>query len=204
MAINLQKGQKISLSKEAPGLSKVIMGLGWDVRKISQQKSGGFLGGLFGGGISREENFDLDAACLMLDNNEKLYDFVYFANLTSRCGTVIHSGDNLTGKGEGDDEQIRVDLNKVPSNVKKLVFLVNIFKANERKQDFGMVENAFVRMVNADNNKEVAKYNLSENYPGKTTMYLAEVYKHNDEWKMGALGEGSTESSLSEVASKYR
>lgn len=203
MAINLQKGQRISLSKEDPGLSRVIMGLGWDVRKSAQQKKGGFLSGLFGGS-SQEEHFDLDSACLMLDNNEKLYDFVYFGNLTSKCGSVIHSGDNLTGEGEGDDEQIRVDLSKVPANVKKLVFLVNIFKANERKQDFGMVENAFVRLVNADNNKEIAKYNLSENYPGKVTMYLAEVYRHNNEWKMGALGEGSNEASLSEVVSKYR
>jgi stress response protein SCP2 len=204
MGINLQKGQKISLAKEAPNLSKVIMGLGWDVRKKSSQKSGGFLGSLFGGGASQEEQFDLDAACLMLNSNDKLFDFVYFGNLTSKCGSVIHSGDNLTGEGDGDDEQIRVDLNRVPPDVKKLIFLVNIYKANDRKQDFGMVENAFVRMVNADNNQEIAKYNLSDNYPGKTTMYLAEVYRHNNEWKMGAIGEGTTDSSLSEIANKYK
>lgn len=203
MAINLQKGQRISLSKEEPNLSRIIMGLGWDVRKISNQSKGGLFSSLFGGS-SQHLDFDLDASCLMINENEKLHDIVYFGNLTSKCGSVIHSGDNLTGEGEGDDEQIRVDLSRVPSNVKKLVFVVNIYRAHERKQDFGMVENAFVRLVNADNNKEIARYNLTDSYPGKTTMTLAEVYRHNNEWKMAAIGEGSTEDSLTELASKYR
>lgn len=203
MGINLQKGQKISLSKEAPNLSKVIMGLGWDVRKNTQQKSGGFLSGMFGGG-SAGANFDLDAACVMLNENNKVYDFVYFGNLKSRCNSVIHTGDNLTGDGDGDDEQIIVELNRVPQDVKKLIFLVTIYQAQSRKQDFGMVENAFVRMVNTNNNAEIAKYNLSENYPGKTTMVLAEIYRHNNEWKMGAIGEGTTDGSLSEAINKYK
>jgi tellurium resistance protein TerD len=186
MGINLQKGQKINLEKEAPGLSKVIMGLGWDVNKGSGS------------------DIDLDSSCLMVDENNKLVSLVYFGDKKSPDGSVVHSGDNLTGAGEGDDEQIQVDLSRVPANVKKLVFTVNVYGGLMKKQHFGMINNAYVRIVNAANNQEVAKYNLSESYPNMTSMLMAEVYRHNNEWKMSALGEGLTVDSITDVAARYR
>jgi tellurium resistance protein TerD len=186
MGINLQKGQKINLEKEAPGLSKVIMGLGWDVNK--------------GAGSS----IDLDSSCLMLDESNKLVSLIYFGDKKSPDGSVVHSGDNLTGEGEGDDEQIQVDLSRVPANIKKLVFTVNVYDGKNRGQHFGMINNAYVRIINAANNQEVAKYNLSESYPNMTSMLMAEVYKHNDEWKMSALGDGLTTDSIKDLAAKYR
>jgi tellurium resistance protein TerD len=185
MGINLQKGQKISLEKEAPGLSKIIVGLGWDVSK--------------GGG-----NIDLDSSCLMLNENLKLEKLIYFGDKTSADGSVVHSGDNLTGAGDGDDEQIQVDLSKVPQNIKKLVFTINVYEGKSRKQHFGMINNAFVRVVNAANNQEIAKYNLSESYPDMTSMLLAEVYRHNDEWKMSALGDGLAIDKIADLAARYR
>jgi len=185
MTINLQKGQRISLEKEAPGLKKIIVGLGWDVNT-----SGG-------------SNFDLDASCFMLKDG-KLQKAIYFADLKSPCGSVIHTGDNLTGAGEGDDEQIKVDLSKVPDNIDKLVFAVNIYQAKGRNQHFGMVNNAFVRIVDESTGKEVARYSLSESYPNMTAMVLAELYRHNSEWKMAALGVGSTANAISELAQEYR
>ncbi|MGR9036926.1 MAG: TerD family protein, partial [Gammaproteobacteria bacterium] len=151
MSINLQKGQKISLSKEAGGsLSKVIMGLGWDVKK----SGGGLLKGMFGGGGS--ESIDLDASCVMFNDDNKVVDLIWFRQLKSRDGSVIHTGDNRTGEGEGDDEQIIVELNKVPANVKALVFTVNSFTS----QTFENVDNAFCRMVDGSTNKEIARYTL--------------------------------------------
>ena len=195
MTINLQKGQRISLSKEAPGLKQLMCGLGWDVRK----KTGGF----FGGG----KNFDLDASVVCLDENDKLRDgkdLVYFGNLKHPSRALIHRGDNLTGAGEGDDEIIMVDLPQIPANIAKLVFVVNIYHAVKRKQDFSQVANAFVRLVDSVNNKELARYNLSGNdYSGMTSMILAEVYRHGDEWKMAAIGNGLQLNGLKEIAKKY-
>jgi tellurium resistance protein TerD len=199
MGINLQKGQTISLEKEAPGLSKVIMGLGWDIKKAPG--SGGFFSKLFS---TPDAAFDLDAACLMLNPGGKNEFMVYYSNLKSPDGSINHSGDNLTGAGEGDDEQIIVDLKSVPANIQKLIFAVTIFQAKERKQDFGQVENAFVRMVNASNNNEIARYNLSSSYPGMTSMILAEVTREGNGWKMAALGESSKAGSLHEVAEQYK
>ncbi|MGR8980447.1 MAG: TerD family protein [Gammaproteobacteria bacterium] len=179
MSINLQKGQKISLSKEAGGsLSKVIMGLGWDVKK----SGGGLLKGMFGGGGS--ESIDLDASCVMFNDDNKVVDLIWFRQLKSRDGSVIHTGDNRTGEGEGDDEQIIVELNKVPANVKALVFTVNSFTS----QTFENVDNAFCRMVDGSTNKEIARYTLSAQGP-HTAQVMAKVYRHNDEWKMHAIGE---------------
>lgn len=199
MGINLQKGQRISLSKEAPGLKQLQCGLGWDVRKKT--------GGGFFGAFSGAKNFDLDASVVCLDENDKMRnskDLVFFANLTHPSKAIIHRGDNLTGAGEGDDEVVMVDLTKIPANIAKLVFVVNIYHAAKRKQDFSQVANAFVRLVDSSNNKELARYNLSgSDYSGMTSMVLAEVYRRNDEWKMAAIGEGLQLDGLKEITKKY-
>ncbi|MDP2902197.1 MAG: TerD family protein [Methylovulum sp.] len=182
MAINLQKGQKISLSKESGGaLSKVIMGLGWDAKK----SGGGMLKGLFGGGGS--DPIDLDASCVMFDDNNKAVDTVYFGHLKSKDGSIVHTGDNRTGDGDGDDEQILVDLDKVPANVKSLVFTVNSFTG----QTFDAVENAYCRMVDSSTKNEIARYTLSTQ-GSHTAQIMAKVYRHNGEWKMHAIGENGT------------
>ncbi len=185
MAINLQKGQRISLKKEAPNLTRLMCGLGWDVI----EKSGGLMG-LFSGG----SDFDLDASVLCLDSQDKLRDksnIVYFGNLRHSSGSVTHLGDNLTGAGDGDDEQILIELPQIPSHIAKLVFVINIYDCVKRQQDFGQIENAFVRLVDLGSNREIARYTLSgQQYQGCTGMVLAEVYRHNDEWKMVASGEG--------------
>ena len=184
MAVSLQKGQKISLSKEAGGtLTKVKLGLGWDVSQVPQEKKPGFLGKLFGDG-SGGDTIDLDASCIMFDTNKQPVDAIWFGQLQSKDGSIFHTGDNRTGDGDGDDEVIEVDLSKVPANVISLVFTVNSFTG----QTFETVDNAFCRIVNANNNVEVARYNLSTQ--GRhTAMVMAKVYRHNDEWKMHAIGE---------------
>jgi tellurium resistance protein TerZ len=182
MAINLQKGQKISLSKEAGGtLSKVVMGLGWDAKKTG----GGLLKGMFGGGNSGD-SIDLDASCVLFDEQNKVVDTVWFRQLKSHDGSIIHTGDNRTGDGDGDDEQIIVALDKVPAHVKSLVFTVSSFTG----QTFDAIENAFCRMVDSSNNNEVARYTLSAQ-GSHTAQIMAKVYRHNSEWKMHAIGENS-------------
>ena len=199
MGINLEKGQRISLSKEAPGLKKLMCGLGWDVVK----RSGGGLLGAF----SNTQDCDLDASVFCLDQNGKVRDsanVVYFGNLSHRSGAITHLGDNLTGAGEGDDEQILVDLGKIPSDIAKLVFTVNIYESIARKQDFAQVQNAFVRLVDTSNNKELARYQLSGlEYAGMTGMVMAEIYRHNNEWKMGAVGDGVKVNGLEELMKSY-
>jgi tellurium resistance protein TerZ len=179
MAINLQKGQKISLSKESGGtLSKVVMGLGWDAKKVSISK----LKGLFGGGS--DESIDLDASCVLFDDQNKVVDIVYFGQLKSRDGSIVHTGDNRSGAGDGDDEQIKVDLDKVPANVKSMVFTVNSFSG----QTFDQVENAYCRIVDSSNDAEVARYTLSSQ-GSHTAQIMAKLYRHGGEWKMHAIGE---------------
>lgn len=175
MAVNLQKGQKISLNKEAGStLSEVVMGLGWDAAKKK-----GFMG--FGGG---SQDVDLDASCLMFDAGGALVDAVWFRQLRSKDGSIEHTGDNRTGAGDGDDEQIKVSLARVPAGVKSLVFTVNCFTG----QDFSQVENAFCRILDGRTQKEVARYDLS--VQGKhNAQIMAKLYRHNDEWKMHAIGE---------------
>lgn len=175
MAVSLVKGQKISLSKEAGGggLSKVVMGLGWDAVKKK-----GFLG------FGRSQDIDLDASCALFDAQKKPVDVVWFRQLRSRDGSIVHTGDNLTGEGEGDDEQIIVDLDKVPAAVQYLVFTVNSF----RGQTFDEVENAFCRLVDGSTGKEIARYTLSGGGQ-HTAMVMAKLYRHSGEWKMHALGE---------------
>ena len=200
MAITLQKGQRIYLSKEAPGLTKLTCGLGWDVAK----RSGG---GFFSNFTSSGQDYDLDASVICLDANGKLTDnknVVYFGNLRHSSGSITHQGDNLTGAGDGDDEVIIVDLPRIPTQIAKLVFVVNIYQCIERRQDFGQIENAFVRLVNSSNNREMARYNLSgKEYKGMTGMILAEVYRHNNEWKMAAIGNGVNVNGLSELIKSY-
>jgi len=179
MAINLQKGQKISLSKEAggTGLTKIVMGLGWDAKKTK---------GFFGLG-SKEQAIDLDASCVLFDEAKAPLDSVFFGQLASKDGSIKHTGDNRTGDGDGDDEQIIVDFSRIPSNVKFIVFIVNSFTG----QNFSEIENAFCRVVNAANNQEIARYNLSCT-GSHTGMLMAKVYLHNGEWKMHALGDNAS------------
>lgn len=186
MAINLQKGQSINLDKKEHDLSRMLMGLGWDVAKPK-----GLLGGLLGGNTT---GFDLDSYALLLSEHGKLQkgseDVIYFSHLSNSDGTVVHSGDNLTGAGTGDDEQIIVKLNSLPEHYHKIILGVNIYQGKERKQHFGLVSNAFVRVVDSTG-KEIARYSLSGNaaYQDKVNMLMGEVYKQNGEWKFKALGE---------------
>ena len=190
MSVNLVKGQKINLSKEVNGLKKVVVGLGWDAAKR----------GVFG----MSYNIDCDASAILLDKNDKFLDCVYYGKTSTVDRTVRHSGDNLTGDGDGDDEQIVVDLENLPERVLKVVFVVNIYNCVSRKQDFGMIKNAFIRLIDANAHKEICKYNLSEKYPGKTAMIFAEVCKQNNEWQFDALGLGTTDDSISALTSRYK
>lgn len=194
MSINLQKGERISLKKEAPGLKRVMCGLGWDVAKRGLFQAGG-------------ADFDLDASvlCLNTDNKlERIANVVYYANLNHESGAIVHMGDNLTGEGEGDDEQIMVDLPTIPNSITKLVFAVNIYEAKARRHDFGQVKNAFIRLVDLANNREIVRYNLSgSEFKGKTGTLVAEVYRQSDAWEMSALGEGLDVSGLQELVGMY-
>jgi stress response protein SCP2 len=198
MSISLQKGQKVNLSKEHAGLGTVLVGLGWD-----EAKSGGFLSSLFG--LGSAQAIDCDASALLLKNGRLAdnTDVVYFGNLRHKSGTVNHLGDNLTGAGDGDDEQIIIDLSKVPAEYDRIVFVVNIFQAVARNQQFGMVQNAFIRLVDGRNNNEMCKYDLTENYSGMTAMIFGEVYRHNGEWKFNAIGQGTTDPDLSSLCKRY-
>ena len=190
MAVNLQKGQKISLDKEAgSALTKVVMGLGWDVAKKK-----GFFG--FGGGSAE---IDLDTSCLMFDEAGQMIDIVWFRQLQSKDGSIKHTGDNRTGAGDGDDEQIIVDLSRVPANIKSLVFTVNSFTG----QTFSQVENAYCRLVNGGNDQEIARYNLS--CQGEhSAQIMAKIYKHNGEWKMHAIGENGTGRTFEQLMPQIR
>ena len=175
MAVSLTKGGNVSLSKEAPNLTSILIGLGWDARSTD-------------GG-----DFDLDASLFMLGENGKVRsdsDFIFYNNLKSADGSVVHTGDNRTGVGEGDDEAIKVELTKVPANVNRLAVAVTIHEADARKQNFGMVSNAFIRVVNQADQKEITRYDLSEDASVETAMIFGEVYRHGGEWKFKAIGQG--------------
>ncbi|GGA33222.1 TerD family protein [Psychrobacillus lasiicapitis] len=174
--INLSKGQKIDLTKTNPGLKNVIVGLGWDTNRYS-------------GG----NDFDLDASAFIVDGNGKAFNeksFIFYNNLQSEDGSVIHTGDNRTGVGDGDDEQLLVKLPLVPSVVQKVVFTVTIHDAELRKQNFGQVSNAFIRIVNEDTNEEIVRYDLGEDFSIETALVVGEIYRHNNEWKFNAIGSG--------------
>lgn len=171
MTISLTKGENINLQKESDA-KKFSIGLGWDAG----------------------DNFDLDASVLLLNDNGKATKegrVVYFKNLKSDCGSVVHSGDNRTGAGDGDDETITVDLTAVPEDVKKVKVIVDIYDAVNRNQHFGKVQNAFARVYETDTKTEVCKFDLTEDYTGSTSVYVADLYNHNGEWKFKAIGEGS-------------
>ena len=186
MSVSLQKGQKVSLTKDNAGLGTVVAGLGWDEVK----KKGGFLGGLLGGGGQAE--IDCDASALLLQNGKLMdkKDIIFFGNLTHPSGTVRHMGDNLTGAGDGDDEQIKIDLTKIPANVERVVFTVTIYEAEERRQNFGQVSNSFIHIVDEDTGADLIQYDLGEDFSIETAVVVGEIYKRNGEWKFNAIGSG--------------
>ena len=195
MSVNLSKGQRINLSKEVEGLSKIMVGLGWDAAK----QSGGILNHLFG---STSYSIDCDASAITMGNGNKYRACIYYGNLSE--DNVYHHGDNLTGDGDGDDEQITVDLAQLSSEIERIVFVVNIYNCTERKQDFGLIKNAYIRLVDESTGKEICKYNLSDDYAGKTAMIFAEVYRNNGEWKFNAIGQGTNDASISQLINRYR
>ncbi len=176
MPINLSKGQKVDLTKTNPGLKNILVGLGWDVNAYD---SGG--------------DFDLDAAAFMVGPDGKCpsdKEFIFYGNKNHESGSVNHMGDNLTGEGEGDDEQIQVDLSKVPANVDKIAFTVTIYEADARRQNFGQVSNAFIRLVDESSNTELIRYDLGEDFSIETAVVVGELYRNNNEWKFNAIGNG--------------
>lgn len=195
MSISLQKGQKVSLTKDNSSLDKIIIGLGWDEIK----KKGGFFS--FGKG----DSMDCDATVFLLKDGKlrDKKDIVYFGNLTHYSNSVRHTGDNLTGEGDGDDEQIILELKKIPADYDRIVIVVNIYDAVKKKQHFGMIENAFIRIVDTQKNQEMLKYNLSENYEGMTAMIFGEVYRNNGEWKFNAIGQATNDAGIGELANRY-
>ncbi|GHF34468.1 chemical-damaging agent resistance protein C [Streptomyces mashuensis] len=175
MGVSLSKGGNVSLTKAAPNLTAVVVGLGWDARTTTGT------------------DFDLDASALLCNDQGKVandQNFVFFNNLKSPDGSVEHTGDNLTGEGEGDDEQIKVNLAGVPADVAKIVFPVSIYEAETRQQSFGQVRNAYIRVVNQADNTELARYDLSEDASTETAMVFGELYRHGAEWKFRAIGQG--------------
>jgi tellurium resistance protein TerD len=175
MSVSLSKGGNVSLSKEDPGLSKVLIGLGWDTRSTDGA------------------DFDLDASAFLLAPGDRVRsdeDFIFYNNLRSGDGSVEHTGDNRTGEGEGDDESLKVDLSRVPQQVQKIAVAVTIHDGEARRQNFGMVSNAFIRVVNDTTGRELARYDLTEDASTETAMIFGEVYRHNAEWKFRAVGQG--------------
>lgn len=176
MGIVLKKGQKIDLTKGNSALKKILIGLGWDTNR-------------YDGG----HDFDLDAAAFCCGDDGKVHndlDFIFYNNLKHSSGAIEHLGDNLTGDGDGDDEQILIDLSLIPQNISKINFTVTIHDADERKQNFGQVSNSYVRVVNSDNNQELLTYDLGEDFSVETAIVVAELYRHNGEWKFNAIGSG--------------
>ena len=176
MPINLQKGQKVDLTKGNPSLKNIMVGLGWDVN-------------VFDSGA----DFDLDAAAFMVGENGKCpteKEVIFYGNLEHSSGALKHMGDNLTGEGEGDDEQIEVDLTNIPANVSRVVFTVTIYDAEVRRQNFGQVSNAFIRIVDVATDRELIRYDLGEDFSIETAVVVGELYRHNGEWKFNAIGSG--------------
>jgi len=176
MAISLSKGQKVDLTKGNPGLEKVVIGLGWDVNK-------------YDGG----NDFDLDSSVFLLGENGKVTseaDFVFYNNTTGSNGAVVHTGDNRTGAGDGDDEQVIIDLKAVSSNIQRITFTITIHDGEARNQNFGQVSNSYVRILNEATNEELIRYDLGEDFSIETALVVGELYRHNNEWKFSAIGSG--------------
>lgn len=195
MSVNLQKGQKVELRKNNGGtLRRVMVGLGWDE---VQQKRGFF--------APKPQDIDCDASAILCVNGRlaNAADLVFYNNLGHRSGAVRHMGDNLTGAGDGDDEQIMVDLTALPSEYDKIVFVVTIYQARERRQHFGLIQNCFIRICDAETGQELCKYNLSENYNNMTAMIFGELYRYNGSWKFNAIGQPTTDNSISDMAKRF-
>lgn len=195
MSVSLQKGQKVSLTKDNAGLSNVIVGLGWD--EVERPRGGFF--------SPKPQPIDCDASAILLRNGRFCHkdDLVYFGNLMHPTCPVKHMGDNLTGAGDGDDEQILVNLAKIPEEYDRIVIVVNIYQCLKRKQHFGMIRNAFIRLVDERNNTEICKYNLTEDYSGSTAMIFGEIYRHNGEWKFNAMGQPTNDTGLNEIVKRF-
>ncbi len=204
MSVNLVKGQKVELRKTDGGdLKRVMIGLGWDAIERDTAEKKGFFSALFGSNDAPDIDCDASAMLCVGGKVVDLDDVVYFGNLIHSSDAVRHMGDNLTGDGEGDDEEIFVDLVSLPAEYDKIIFTVNIYKARERKQHFGMIKNAFIRICDAENNQELLRYNLSENYDNMTALVFGEVYKYNDTWKFSAIGQATQDNSISELVRKF-
>lgn len=188
MAIQLSKGQRIDLTKDNPSLNKIVVGLGWDVKTFD---SG--------------QEFDLDASLFLLNEQGKAtndLDFIFYNNLVSQCGSVEHTGDNRTGEGDGDDEQVKIRLSNVPSHIHRIAITVTIHDAENRHQNFGQIENAFVRLVDEDTNNEVLRFDLGEDFSIETAVVFCELYRHGSEWKFNAIGSGY-QGGLASLVSAY-
>lgn len=199
MSVNLQKGQKVDLRKSDGGqLTRVLVGLGWD-----EAKSGKGIFGFLKSGSSH--SVDCDASALLCKNGRitAMGDIVYFGNLTHDTGAVQHMGDNLTGEGEGDDEQIAVDLSRLPADYDKIVFVVNIYNASSRKQHFGMIENAYIRICD-DKGAEMCRYNLTESCDNMTAMIFGEMYRKDGAWKFNAIGQPTTDNDITSLAARFK
>lgn len=195
MSVNLQKGQKVELRKSSGGtLHKVMVGLGWD----EVRQSRGFF-------APKPQDIDCDASAFLCVNGrlQETGDIVYYGNLAHHSGCVRHMGDNLTGAGDGDDEQIMVDLASLSSRYDKIIVVVNIYQAMQRGQHFGMIENAFIRICDAETGQELCKYNLSENYNGMTAMIFGELYRYNGAWKFNAIGQATQDNSIEDLAKRF-
>jgi len=176
MTVSLQKGQRFDLTKKNPGLKKIFVGLGWDINKY------------YG-----SHPFDLDACVFLLGETGKVIsekDFIFYNNLQGGNGSVVHQGDNLTGEGEGDDERVNINLSTVPSNIHKISFTVTIHEADSRRQNFGQLSNAFIRVVNEETQEEIVRYDLSEEFSIETGLVVGEIYRHGSDWKFAAIGGG--------------
>ncbi|MEK3973488.1 MULTISPECIES: TerD family protein [unclassified Psychrobacillus] len=176
MAINLSKGQKVDLTKTNPGLTNIIVGLGWDTNKYDGRN-----------------DFDLDSSVFLLNGSGKCNseaDFIFYNNTSGSNGAVVHTGDNRTGEGDGDDEQVNIELTKVSSSIEKIAFSITIHDADTRGQNFGQVNNSYVRIVNADTQEELIRYDLGEDFSIETAVVVGELYRHNNEWKFNAIGSG--------------
>lgn len=203
MSVNLQKGQKVDLTKGNTGLKRVMVGLGWAEAEAPQQK--GFLAGLFGGGDQKEE-YDLDAMAFLLNKDGQIAskgDVIFYNNLNHASGCVKHQGDDLVGGGGGDDEQIMIDLSNLPQQYDRIVVLVSIYEATEKRQHFGIITRSHIRLLDADTNKELCIYNLSENYSGMTALIFGELYRHENEWKFSAVGQPLQQWSVAVLAERY-
>ncbi len=209
MTIKLKKGERINLSKENRGLSKVLVGLGWDENSSNSSNNPGCLFALLGGGSDSDDDFDCDAVAILLQNGKftKREDLVFYNNLKHRSDSVVHMGDNLTGNtaGEkGDAEQIFVNLKSVPSEYDKIVLAVGIYRALPRHQHFGMIKNTYIRIVDENTKQEICRYNLTDNYPNATHVIFGELYRDNkNEWQFQAVGESTRDENVCQLASRY-